>query len=76
MRHVRVAELGTVELFLDRGEPDQQLVSVRQHEPDHTAQHQRFAGRQMELAATDIDPHVLNAGHQIGIARQPQPRDI
>ena len=34
------------------------------------AQYLRCAGRQMKLAATDIDPHVVVGRHQIGIARQ------
>ena len=37
------------------------------------AQHLRLAGRQVELAAPDIDPHVGVGDHHVGIARQPEP---
>ena len=30
----------------------------------------------MKLADPDIDPHVVDPGHQIGIARQPEPHDV
>ena len=33
-------------------------------------------GRQMELAAADVDPHVVGADHDVGIARKPEPGDI
>ena len=34
------------------------------------------SGRQMELAAAGVDPHVGDAGHQVGIAGQPEAGDI
>ena len=40
------------------------------------AQHLRVAGWQMKLAAADIDPHVAVGHHQIGVAGEPEARDI
>jgi hypothetical protein len=40
------------------------------------AQHLRIAGRQMELAAPDIDPHIVVGDVEIGIAGQSKPDDI
>src|SRR5262249_14549158 len=42
------------------------------HDAGMTAQHLRLAGRQVELAAPDVDPHVVVGDHQVGIAREPE----
>ena len=47
-----------------------------QHEPGMAAHHLRLAGRQVELAAADVDPHVADAGHQVGVAREAEPGDV
>src|SRR5438105_12199631 len=39
-------------------------------------QHLRLVGRQMELAPSHIDPHIVVRGHQIGVARESETHDI
>ena len=50
----------------------QQRLAAGNHQADAAAQDLRLAGDQVELAMADIDPHVVDAGHQVGIARQTQ----
>ena len=55
-------------------EPLQQRLAIGHDQADVAAQTLRLAGDQVELAAADIDPHVVDAGHQVGIARQARAR--
>nr|WP_245315645.1 hypothetical protein [Bradyrhizobium neotropicale] len=41
-----------------------------------TAQHLGFAARQVKLALAGIDPHVGVGHHQVGVAGEPEPRDV
>jgi len=54
------------------GEPVEQGRAAGDHDAGMAAQDLRIAGRQVELAAPDIDPHVAVAHHHSGIARQPE----
>ena len=69
-------ELRALERLAHPREPLEQRLAVRQHDADAPAQHLGLAGRQMELAASEVDPHIVGAGHQIGIAREPEPRHV
>jgi hypothetical protein len=40
------------------------------------AHHLRLAGRQVELAAPDIHPHVGVGRHHVWVARQPETRHV
>ena len=51
-------------------EPAQQRRPLRQHQPRDPAHDLRLAGRQVELAPADVGPHVVDARHQIGVARE------
>jgi hypothetical protein len=70
------AELRLRELALHRAKPLEQGFAVGNHDSGFAAQLLCMPGRQMELAAADIDPHVVVGVHQVGIAREPQPGDI
>src|SRR5580704_17496122 len=61
-------EFGVGELFLGLAEALAQLFERRDDETDMAAQHVRVAGRQMELAIADIDPHVVGAGEHERVA--------
>ena len=80
-------EFRVLQLLLDPLQPVQQPLAVGAHNPDMPAQHERVAGRQVELAPADIHPHIVGAGKEIGIAgkaaaqqveiaRQPLVRDF
>ncbi len=66
------AEAGSVQRLAHGGQAAHQRLPVRNDQPRVAAQHLRLAGRQVELAAADVDPHVADAGHQVGVARQAQ----
>ena len=52
-----------------------QCGEVGNDEPDRAVQAlPAFGRRQVELVAPDVDPHVVRAGHQIRIAREPERR--
>jgi hypothetical protein len=57
-------------------EPLQQRLAAFHHDAGVAAQHLRVAGRQMELAAPDIHPHVVVGDVEIGIARQAEPDHV
>src|SRR5262245_7615630 len=40
------------------------------------AQHLRLVGRQLELAPSHVDPHVVVGRHQIGVARESETHDV
>jgi hypothetical protein len=40
------------------------------------AQHLWLVGRQVELAPSHIDPHVVVGRHQIGVAREPETHNV
>jgi hypothetical protein len=69
-------ELRALELFRHGGEPGEQRLAARDHQRGVAAQHLRLAGRQVELAAPDIHPHVGVGRHHVRVARQPEPRHI
>src|SRR5579872_2595518 len=80
-------ELGVLEVALDALKAVQKLLAVRRDDADMAAEHQGLAGRHMDLALADVDPHVVGAGeqirvageaaaHQIEIARQRLVRDF
>ena len=53
-----------------------QRIEVRHDQARPAAQALRLADGQVELALADIDPHIVRAGHQIGVARQPERGDV
>ena len=69
-------EFGALELFGDRRQPGEQRPAARNDQPDMTAQHLRPAVRQVKLAPSGVDPHVGVGHHQIGIAGEPEARDV
>ena len=70
------SEFGAVEPRLDVGEPRQQRLAAFDDDAGLAAQHLRLAGRQMELAAADIHPHVVVHHHQIRIAGEAEARAV
>src|SRR5277367_605681 len=62
--------------FANSSQPPHQRLAIRHHDASMTAQNLRLIGRQMELAASDIDPHVGGAGHQVRIARQAESGEV
>src|SRR5215470_2868189 len=46
--------------------------AARDHEAGGAAQDVRLAGRQVELAHPDIDPHDADAGVEKGVAGEPE----
>jgi hypothetical protein len=72
-----VAELRALQELLRVFQPLQQRLEIGHHQTRRAAHHLwRIAGRQMELAAADIHPHVLEPGHQIRIAREPKAHQV
>ncbi len=69
-------ERGALELPGDGREPVEQRLAARDDDPGMAPQHLRIAGRQMKLAAADIDPHIGVGHHQIGVAGKPEACDI
>ena len=69
-------ELRSLERLAHALEPAQEGFSIGHHEADPAAQVLWRSGDQVELAAPDIDPHIVDAGHHVGIARQPDAADI
>ena len=69
-------ETRSLEAFANSPEPPHQRLTIRHHDAGVTAQNLRFVGRQMELAAANVDPHVGSAGHQVGIAGQAETGEI
>ena len=69
-------EARAVELLAHVGKPREQRLAALHHDAGVAAQHLRIAGRQVELAAPDIDPHVVVGDVEIGIARQPEPDHV
>src|SRR5947208_5142218 len=73
-RHVGVIVLdavgvrGAAEPLLRRLQPLRQRVEVGHDATDPPARLVGIAGRQMELRASEVDPHVVEADHQIRIA--------
>ena len=72
----RNSNLVPLEELAHGGEPGQQLLAARHDETDRSAHHVGLAGRHVELAAADIDPHEPRADVEEGIARQPEPGDV
>ena len=69
-------ELGVGELFLGFAKTLAKLLERRNDQTDMAAQHIRVAGRQMELALADIDPHVVGAGEHERVTGQAERRQI
>ena len=69
-------EARAVEFLAHVGKPRQQRLAALHHDAGMAAQHLRVAGRQMELAASDIDPHVVVGDVEIGIAGEPEPDHV
>ena len=63
-------------LNLDSRQSIEQRLAPGDDERGIATQHLRFAARQVELAAADIDPHVVVGRHQIGIARQAEAGNV
>ncbi|MBA7480156.1 hypothetical protein ES707_15603 [subsurface metagenome] len=71
-----IAKGGAFQFGRHRCKPGEQGLAAGNDEGRMPAQHLRLAAGQMELAAADIHPHVAVGHHQIGIARQPEARDV
>src|SRR6185503_4775730 len=63
-------------LLAHAGKPLQQRLAALHHDAGMAAQHLRIAGRQVELAAPDINPHVVVGDVEEGIAGEPQSDDV
>ena len=61
---------------MDRAQTRQQCQLAVHDDAGMATQHLCLPARQVELAAPDIDPHVGVGNHQIGIAREPESRDV
>ncbi len=70
------AELGAFQEALGVVETFQQGFQVRQHEGCGAADDFGSAGGQVELAAADVDPHVFEAGHQVGVAGEAEAHEV
>jgi hypothetical protein len=66
-------EPSAVETLTHLRQPSHQRFPVGKHDADVTAQHLRLVHGQMELAASNVNPHRAGAGHQEEIVRQSQP---
>ena len=53
-----------------------QFFQIGHDNADGAAQALGAAARQVALAAADVDPHVVEAGEQIRVAREAEPRDV
>ena len=69
-------ELGVGELGLHHGEPLEQRFAALDDDAGLAAQHLGVAGRQMELAAADIHPHVGVVDLEIRIAGEAEARAV
>ena len=70
------AELGAFQVFPGAFKPLQQRVQVGQHKRGRATQHVGAPRRQMELAPADVHPHIVQARHQVRVARQAQAHQI
>ncbi|MNC87912.1 hypothetical protein D3C83_36860 [compost metagenome] len=57
-------------------QPALERSEIGHDDADVPAQHLGAARRHVNLGAADVDPHVLDASHEIGVARQPQSREV
>ena len=69
-------ELGASQHLAHHLEALQQCQAIRNDNPGVATHDLRIARRQMELALTDVDPHVADAGHQVRVAREAEAHDI
>src|SRR5262249_17932601 len=69
-------ELRPGELRARRLEAHLERLQVRHHAADVPAQHLRIARRKVELLLPEVDPHVLDADHDVRIAREPETLDV
>jgi len=69
-------ELGSLQRLAHLRQAVEQRGAVGHDEPGGAAQHVGSAGRQVELAHPDIDPHQPGAGVEEGIAGQPEAGDV
>jgi hypothetical protein len=53
-----------------------QGIELGHHHPGMAADRLRLADRQVELGAAEVDPHVLEPGHQIRVARETHTGDV
>jgi hypothetical protein len=53
-----------------------QAVEVGHHQADRAAQHLRGADRQVELAAADVDPGIVDTGLQERVPSEPEAHDV
>ncbi len=70
------AELGPLQIFLCPIEPAQQRLQIRHDQRRGAAHDVHPTRRQMELAPSDIHPHVVQTRHQIRVARQSQAHEV
>src|SRR5262249_15875171 len=69
-------ELGSLQRLAQLRQTAKQRGAVRDDQAGDAAQHVGLAGRQMELAHSDIDPHVAGASVEKGIARKTEAGDV
>src|SRR5262245_14444907 len=69
-------ELGSFQRLAQLGQTVKQGGAVRNDQAGDAAQHVGLARRQMELAHSDIDPHVASARVEKGIARETEAGDV
>jgi len=69
-------ELRALQPWRDFRQTLRELVQVGHYNTDRAANPLWFAGRQMTLAAADVDPHVFEPDLYVWIARKSHSRDI
>jgi hypothetical protein len=57
-------------------QPGLECRQVGHHDADVAAQHLGTARRQVKLAAAHVHPHVVDAGHEIRVAREAQAAQV
>ena len=65
---IGIPELRAIESRRDRLQACTQLRKVGHDEPDGAMNTLRLTRGHVNLAASDIDPHVVHADHEVGIA--------
>src|SRR5208282_1167493 len=75
---LRLVEIETrpLQAFANPPQPPHQRLAIGHYDSNVTADNLSLVGRQMELAAAHVDPHVGGAGHQVRIARQAETGDV
>jgi hypothetical protein len=64
------------EPILHLAEPRRKRVEIGHDHVDEAGKHLRGAGGQVELVLPQVDPHIVETDHEVGVAREPEPHHI